>query len=117
MIQRLDVRTPQVSIEAKIIFVNRTRADELGLTYDLKDSRGNSLNRLTSVPDPLNPGQLTGDNHAGETAADDVNGAHPLEITRKSPSEQLSRADRGHSIGTSRGAAMTKILTADTLKL
>ncbi len=62
MIQRLDVRTPQVSIEAKIIFVNRTRADELGLTYDLKDSRGNSLNRLTSVPDPLNPGELTSDN-------------------------------------------------------
>jgi type IV pilus assembly protein PilQ len=62
MIQRLDVRTPQVSIEAKIIFVNRTRADELGLTYDLKDSRGNSLNRLTSVPDPLNPGEVTGDN-------------------------------------------------------
>lgn len=62
MIQRLDVRTPQVSIEAKIIFVNRTRADELGFTYDLKDSRGNSLNRLTSVPDPLNPGKLTNEN-------------------------------------------------------
>jgi type IV pilus assembly protein PilQ len=62
MVQRLDVRTPQVSIEAKIIFVNRTRADELGLTYDLKDSRGNSLNRLTAVPDPLNPGELTSDN-------------------------------------------------------
>jgi type IV pilus assembly protein PilQ len=62
MIQRLDVRTPQVSIEAKIIFVNRTRADELGFTYDLKDSRGNSLNRLTSVPDPLNPGELTNQN-------------------------------------------------------
>ena len=62
MVQRLDVRTPQVSIEAKIIFVNRTRADELGFTYDLKDSKGNSLNRLTSVPDPLNPGEVTSDN-------------------------------------------------------
>lgn len=62
MVQRLDVRTPQVSIEAKIIFVNRTRADELGFTYDLKDSRGNSLNRLTNVPDPMNPGEVTGEN-------------------------------------------------------
>ena len=28
------------------------------ITYDLKDSQGNSLNRLTSVPDPADPGQL-----------------------------------------------------------
>jgi type IV pilus assembly protein PilQ len=61
MLQRLDVRTPQVSIQAKIIFVNRTDAEELGITYDLKDSRGNSLNRLTSVPDPRSPGDVTGD--------------------------------------------------------
>jgi type IV pilus assembly protein PilQ len=46
MIQRLDVRTPQVTIEAKIIFVNRTKAQELGFTYDLKDRSGNSFNRL-----------------------------------------------------------------------
>lgn len=59
MVGQLDVRTPQVSIEAKIIFVNRTDVEELGITYDLKDSQGNALNRLTSVPDPRNPGQLT----------------------------------------------------------
>lgn len=44
----LDVRTPQVSIQAKIIFVNRTDLDELGVTYELKDSRGNQLNQLSS---------------------------------------------------------------------
>jgi type IV pilus assembly protein PilQ len=43
----LDVETPQVSIQAKLIFVNRTALQELGVTYELKDSRGNQLNQLT----------------------------------------------------------------------
>ncbi|HET7275743.1 MAG TPA: AMIN domain-containing protein [Longimicrobiaceae bacterium] len=59
MVSQLDVRTPQVAIQAKIIFVNRTDVEELGITYDLKDSEGNSLNRLVSVPDPANPGEFT----------------------------------------------------------
>src|SRR5690606_31186832 len=46
MIEQLDVRTPQVEIEAKIIFVDRTSLENLGITYDLKDSRGNQINRL-----------------------------------------------------------------------
>lgn len=46
MIEQLDVRTPQVQIEAKIIFVDRTSLENLGITYDLKDSRGNQLNRV-----------------------------------------------------------------------
>ncbi len=55
MLTQLDVRTPQVSIRAKIIFVNRTDVEELGITYDLKDSQGSSLNRLVSAPDPRSP--------------------------------------------------------------
>jgi type IV pilus assembly protein PilQ len=43
----LDVRTPQVSIQAKIIFVNRTDLDEMGVSYELKDSRGNQINQLS----------------------------------------------------------------------
>ena len=43
-IQQLDLRTPQVQIQAKIMFVNRTNLNEFGITYDLKDSRGNQLN-------------------------------------------------------------------------
>ena len=34
-VQALDVRTPQVAIKAKIIFVNRTKLEDIGLTYDL----------------------------------------------------------------------------------
>lgn len=59
LIGQLDTRTAQVAIQAKIVFVNRTDVEELGVTYDLKDSRGNSLNRLVSVPDPTNPGEFT----------------------------------------------------------
>ena len=44
----LDVETPQVSITAKIIFVNRTDLAEFGVTYEVKDSRGNQINQLSS---------------------------------------------------------------------
>lgn len=47
LLRDLDVRTPQVSIQAKIIFVNRTDLDELGVRYELKDSRGNQFNELS----------------------------------------------------------------------
>jgi type IV pilus assembly protein PilQ len=40
----LDQRTSQVTIQAKIVFVNRTDLDEFGVVYDLKDSAGNQLN-------------------------------------------------------------------------
>jgi type IV pilus assembly protein PilQ len=62
LLGQLDVRTPQVSIQAKIIFVNRTDVEELGITYDLKDRSGSSLNRLVSVEDPFNPGRMTDQN-------------------------------------------------------
>jgi type IV pilus assembly protein PilQ len=61
MISQLDVPTPQVSIQAKIIFVNRTDVEELGITYDLKDSRGSSLNRLVQVGDGPTDGGVARD--------------------------------------------------------
>ncbi|MEZ4411587.1 MAG: AMIN domain-containing protein [Gemmatimonadales bacterium] len=51
----LDIRTPQVAIQAKIIYVNRTSLDELGLKYDL-GSQSTFYNSLVSRPDPNNPG-------------------------------------------------------------
>jgi type IV pilus assembly protein PilQ len=47
IIDQLDVRTPQVTVAAKIIFVDRTAIEELGIVYDIKDSQGNQLNRIT----------------------------------------------------------------------
>ncbi len=46
LLQSLDLRTPQITISAKIIFVNRTDLEEFGVVYDLKDSRGNQLNTI-----------------------------------------------------------------------
>jgi type IV pilus assembly protein PilQ len=48
LLQDLDIETPQVSIQAKLIFVNRTDLNEFGVTYELKDSRGNQINQLSS---------------------------------------------------------------------
>ncbi len=47
LIETLDVRTPQVQIKAKIVFVNRTDLNDLGIVYDLKDSDGNQLNQVS----------------------------------------------------------------------
>ncbi len=62
LIQTLDVPVPQVAIEAKIIFVDRTQLEALGIRYDLKDFGGNSFGGLVESPlyDPVT-GQPTGE--------------------------------------------------------
>ena len=47
----LDIRTPQVSIQAKIIFVDRTDIEQLGVKYDL-GSKDQFFNKLIQRPDP-----------------------------------------------------------------
>jgi len=47
LLQGLDLQTPEITISAKIMFVNRTDLQEFGVVYDLKDSRGNQLNQVT----------------------------------------------------------------------
>ncbi|HUP89446.1 MAG TPA: secretin N-terminal domain-containing protein [Longimicrobiales bacterium] len=54
MILQMDVRTPQVTIAAKIIFIDRTALEALGFVYDLKDSRGTQLNSLVQGWDDKN---------------------------------------------------------------
>lgn len=39
-VQALDVRTPQVSIQAKLIFVDRTDVEDMGIKYDLGTGSG-----------------------------------------------------------------------------
>ena len=53
-VKRLDVRTPQVSIQAKIIFVDRTDLMALGFQYDL-GSDNQFFNQLVQRPDPSDP--------------------------------------------------------------
>ncbi len=51
LVNQLDVRTPQVSIQAKLIFVDRTDIEDLGIKYDLGTS-DQFFNRLVQRPDP-----------------------------------------------------------------
>ena len=53
-VRQLDLRTPQVAIQAKIIFVDRTALDELGLRYDLgrRGTQGDFFNTLIARPNP-----------------------------------------------------------------
>jgi len=50
-VKGLDQRTPQVSIQAKIIFVDRTDVEELGVKYDL-GTTNQFFNKLVQRPDP-----------------------------------------------------------------
>src|SRR5258706_1545921 len=50
-VKGLDQRTPQVSIQAKIIFVDRTDIENLGVKYDL-GSQTQFFNKLIQRPDP-----------------------------------------------------------------
>src|SRR5215210_1553518 len=57
-VRGLDIRTPQVSIKAKIVFVDRTDIEELGVKYDLGNNN-QFFNRLVQRFDPFatKPGQ------------------------------------------------------------
>ena len=51
-VNALDIRTPQVAIKAKIIFVNRSDTEEMGISYDLGTADQFS-NQLVQRVDPL----------------------------------------------------------------
>jgi type IV pilus assembly protein PilQ len=51
-VRNLDVRTPQVGIKAKIIFVNRTNIEDIGLSYDLGTGTQQFFSQLVKRPDP-----------------------------------------------------------------
>jgi type IV pilus assembly protein PilQ len=61
-VSRLDVRTRQVSIQAKLIFVDRTDIEDLGVRYDL-GTPSQFFNQLVQRPDPSTsvPVDLNGD--------------------------------------------------------
>ena len=54
-VRGLDIRTPQLSIQAKIIFVDRTDIEALGVKYDL-GSRTQFFNKLVQRTDPNSDG-------------------------------------------------------------
>lgn len=55
-VRGLDIRTASVSIQAKLIFVDRTDLEALGLRYDL-GNRDQFFNRIIQRPNPLQGNQ------------------------------------------------------------
>jgi len=51
-VHQLDLRTPQVAIQAKIIFVDRTALDNLGFRYDL-GTNNEFFNTIIARPNPI----------------------------------------------------------------
>jgi type IV pilus assembly protein PilQ len=62
-VKNLDIRTPQVAIKAKIIFVNRTDIEELGLSYDLGTGNDQFFSQMVQRIDPstMKPVDTNGD--------------------------------------------------------
>jgi type IV pilus assembly protein PilQ len=63
----LDIRQPQVSIRAKIILIDRTQLEGLGLRYDL-GSRDQYFNTIVPRPDPSDPTGVNDDPAAARVA-------------------------------------------------
>ncbi|MEX0843015.1 MAG: secretin N-terminal domain-containing protein [Gemmatimonadota bacterium] len=57
LLEGLDLQTPEITISAKIIFVNRTDLEELGIVYDLRDIAETGM----SIPEVGAPLTLVGD--------------------------------------------------------
>jgi type IV pilus assembly protein PilQ len=67
-VRGLDIRTPQVSIKAKIVFVDRTDIEQLGLKYDL----GNNSQFFNTLVQRNNP--VTGTSYAKDVNIIDLGG-------------------------------------------
>jgi type IV pilus assembly protein PilQ len=67
-VRGLDIRTPQLSIQAKIIFVDRTDIEALGVKYDL-GSTTQFFNKLVQRTDPA-----TGDSYPKDVNIIDLGG-------------------------------------------
>ena len=70
-VKNLDVRTPQVSIQAKIIFVDRTNIEALGLKYDISSTSGPFFNKVVTQIDPAT-GELFNDKNFVSVAGEGV---------------------------------------------
>jgi type IV pilus assembly protein PilQ len=66
-VRDLDVRTPQVALKAKVIAINRTQAEQLGITYDFGSSAA-YFNTVLPRPRPGDPTGATADNASARVA-------------------------------------------------
>lgn len=77
-LRNLDVRTPQVAIKAKIIFVNRSDIEDLGLSYDI----GTRDQFFTQLVGRTDPSTLTPVDTDGDGVPDALGGGTPVKGDR-----------------------------------
>ncbi len=75
-LKELDVRTQQVAIKAKIIFVNRTGIQDIGLAYDLGTGNKQFFQQLVPRTDPNTMGPIDTN---GDGVPDAIGGGSPYE--------------------------------------
>ena len=104
-VRGLDVRTPQLSIQAKIIFVDRTDIEQLGIKYDL-GNRNQFFNKVVQRTDPS-----TGDPFASNVNVVDLGGGSVAAVGNADASITGSALDLifSTSIG---GFSLTSFLSA-----
>jgi type IV pilus assembly protein PilQ len=73
-IRNLDIRTPQVAIKAKIIFVNRSDIEDIGLSYDI-GTRDQFFTQLVQRTDPTSLVPVDTD---GDGVPDALGGGTPV---------------------------------------
>ena len=104
-VRGLDVRTPQLSIQAKIIFVDRTDIEALGVKYDL-GSRSQFFNKLVQRTDPS-----TGDSYPKDVNIIDLGGNSLAAIGNANADVANSALDLIYSTSIG-GFALTTFLSA-----
>ncbi len=73
-VRNLDIRTPQVAIKAKIIFVNRSDIEDIGLSYDI-GTRDQFFSQLVQRTDPATLVPVDTD---GDGVPDALGGGSPV---------------------------------------
>ncbi|MEO8225911.1 MAG: AMIN domain-containing protein [Gemmatimonadota bacterium] len=106
-VRGLDIRTPQISIQAKIIFVDRTDLEQLGLRYDL-GSRNQFFNKLAQRRDP---NKSDGSNYAPNVNVIDLGGNSLSAIGNADATVQQSALDLVFSTAIG-GFSLTSFLSA-----
>ncbi len=77
-LRNLDIRTPQVAIKAKIIFVNRSDIEDIGLSYDI-GTRDQFFSQLVKRTDPSTLVPVDTD---GDGVPDALGGGTPVQGDR-----------------------------------
>jgi type IV pilus assembly protein PilQ len=112
-VRGLDVRTPQISIQAKIIFVDRTDLQQLGLRYDI-GSRTQFFNKLVQRPDPA---KTDGSTYPSNVNIIDIGGNSLSAIGNADATVQQSALDLVFSTALG-GFSLTSFLSAlETVQL